>query len=126
VTLGKGMFFAECHLEHSAKTPSPLPSAVTATFLYRVLTDTRQSTIKSTRQRSRCRCTVRRALFTECHTRQRLCRVFFRLCLVLQALGKALDSGSVNALIFRTITLRISKPILCLMDYTLYNTNKQQ
>src|SRR5688572_7404345 len=110
------MFFTECHLEHSAKTPSRLPSAMTTTFLYRVPTGTRQSPIKSARQRSRCRCTVRRALFTECHTRQRLCRVFSGFCQVLQALGKALDSGSVKALIFRTITLRISKPILCLIE----------
>jgi hypothetical protein len=50
--------------------------------------------IKSTRQRSRCRCTVRRALFTKCHTRQSCCRVFIGLCRVLQALSKASDSGS--------------------------------
>jgi hypothetical protein len=31
-TRQSGNFFAECHLEHSAKAPSPLPSAVTATF----------------------------------------------------------------------------------------------
>jgi hypothetical protein len=42
---------------------------------------------KSIRQRGRCRCTVRRAFFAECYTRQRLCRL-------LQALGKAVDSGS--------------------------------
>jgi hypothetical protein len=35
---------------------------------------------KSTRQRRLCRCTVCRALFAECGTRQRLCRVFLRLC----------------------------------------------
>jgi hypothetical protein len=34
VTLDKDNFFAECHLEHSAKASSPLPSAVTAAFLY--------------------------------------------------------------------------------------------
>jgi hypothetical protein len=38
---------------------------------------------KSTRQRRLCRCTVCRALFAECDTRQRLCRVFLRLCRVL-------------------------------------------
>jgi hypothetical protein len=38
-----------------------------------------------------------RELCVECHTRQSLCRVFFRLCRVLQALGKALDSGSERA-----------------------------
>jgi hypothetical protein len=36
-TLGKGNSFAECHLGHPAKTPSPSPGAVTAAFLYRVL-----------------------------------------------------------------------------------------
>jgi hypothetical protein len=35
-TLGKGNSFAECHLGHSAKTPSPSPSAITAAFLCRV------------------------------------------------------------------------------------------
>jgi hypothetical protein len=37
-----------------------------------------------TRQKSRYRCTVRRALFAECHTRQRFCQVFFSFaeCLV--------------------------------------------
>jgi hypothetical protein len=42
-TLSKGILFAECHLVHSAKTPSPLPAVVTATFLCRVPCDTRQS-----------------------------------------------------------------------------------
>jgi hypothetical protein len=51
-----------------------------------------ECSIKNTRQRSRCRCTVRRALSAECHTRQRLCRVFFR-----QTLSKTLDSGSACA-----------------------------
>jgi hypothetical protein len=49
---------------------------------------------KSTRQRRLCRCTVCRAFFVECHTRQSLCRVFLRLCRVLRALGKAPVSGS--------------------------------
>jgi hypothetical protein len=49
---------------------------------------------KSTRQRSLCRCTVYRALFAECYTRQSLCRVFLRLRRVLPALGEAIDSGS--------------------------------
>jgi hypothetical protein len=49
---------------------------------------------KSTRQRRLCRCIVCRAFFVECHTRQRLYRVFLRLCRVLRALGKAVDSGS--------------------------------
>jgi hypothetical protein len=50
---------------------------------------------KSTRQRRLCRCTVCRAFFAECYTRQSLCRVFLRLRRVLQALGEAIDSGSV-------------------------------
>jgi hypothetical protein len=94
-------FFAECNAcdtrqrgtlcrvllgRHSAKTPSPSPVAVTDTFLYRVL--------PGTRQRRLYRCIVCRAFFVECHTRQSLCRVFFRLCRVLRALGKALVSGS--------------------------------
>jgi hypothetical protein len=49
---------------------------------------------KSTRQRRLCRCTVCRAFFAECNTRQSLCRVFLRLRRVLQALGEAIDSGS--------------------------------
>jgi hypothetical protein len=62
------------------------PGAVTATLLCRVLPGTRQSLCrvpkKSTRQRRLCRCTVLRALFAECDTRQSLCRVFFKLCRV--------------------------------------------
>jgi hypothetical protein len=50
---------------------------------------------KNTRQRRLCRCTVCRVFFAECYTRQRFCRVFLRLRRVLQALGKAPDSGSV-------------------------------
>jgi hypothetical protein len=49
---------------------------------------------KSTRQRRLCRCTMCRALFVECDTQQSLCRVFLSLCRVLQALGKAVGSGS--------------------------------
>jgi hypothetical protein len=41
-TLGKGNSFAECHLGHSAKTPSPSSGAVTAAFLCRVFSGTRQ------------------------------------------------------------------------------------
>jgi hypothetical protein len=35
-TLGKNNSFVECHLGHSAKTPSPSPGVVTAAFLCRV------------------------------------------------------------------------------------------
>jgi hypothetical protein len=52
--------------------------------------------IKRTQKKSRCRCTVRRALFAECHTWQSLRRVFSRLCRVLQTLGKEPDSDSVH------------------------------
>jgi hypothetical protein len=83
-TLGKDGSFAECCPGHSAKTPSPSPGTVTAAFLCRVLSG----------QRRLCRCTVCRAFFVECDTRQSLCRVFLRLCRVLQALGKGGDSGS--------------------------------
>jgi hypothetical protein len=40
-----GNFFVECHLEHSAEAPSPLPGVVTAAFLCRVPTDTRQKVL---------------------------------------------------------------------------------
>jgi hypothetical protein len=98
-TLGKGNFFVECHLGHSAKTSSlstqrrngcfSLPSAPWLSVNLFA-----ECPRKSTRQRRLCQCTVCRALFAECDTRQSLCRVFLRLCLVLQALGKAGDSGS--------------------------------
>jgi hypothetical protein len=86
-TLGKGNPFAECHLGHSAKTPSPSPGAVTAAFLCRV-PDKKYS--------------AKKALPMHC-VPSPLCRVrhsaktlpsVLRLCRVLQALGKAVDSGS--------------------------------
>jgi hypothetical protein len=83
------LFFAEYHLIHLAKVSS-LPSvtktlgkgAVSVTGRrdgdfsfaeYRMTLDKifDECPIKSTRQRSSCRCTVR-ALFGECYTRQRL------------------------------------------------------
>jgi hypothetical protein len=71
--------FAECHRRHSAKDPSLSLGAVTVTFLCRVSTTLgkffAECPTKSTRQRDRCRCTVRRAFFAECYTRQSLCRV---------------------------------------------------
>jgi hypothetical protein len=50
-TLGKGNSFVECHLGHSVKTPSPSHIAVTATFLCRVLSGTRQTTLPSAREK---------------------------------------------------------------------------
>jgi hypothetical protein len=50
-TLGKGNSFAECRRGHSAKTPSPSPVAVTAAFLCRVLSGTRQTTLPSAREK---------------------------------------------------------------------------
>jgi hypothetical protein len=81
-----------CRVPHSVKLGSrqraPLPSA-------------KHSAQVGTRQRSLCRCTVCRAFFAECYTRQSLCRVFLRLRRVLPALGEEVDSGSV-ALCFYT------------------------
>jgi hypothetical protein len=50
-TLGKGNSFAECHPGHSAKTPSPSPGAITAAFLCRVLSGTRQTSLPSAREK---------------------------------------------------------------------------
>jgi hypothetical protein len=50
-TLGKRNSFAECHPGHSAKTPSSSPGAVTAAFLYRVLSGTRQTSLPSSREK---------------------------------------------------------------------------
>jgi hypothetical protein len=51
-TLGKDNSFAECHQGHSAKPPSPLPGAVTAAFLCRVLSGTRQTSLLSAREKA--------------------------------------------------------------------------
>jgi hypothetical protein len=108
-----GGLFAECPRGHSAKMYS-LPSASGKTLGKDAVSVTRHRNgrfslpsapwhsanlfaeypRKSTRQRRLCRCTVCRAFFAECHTRQSLCRVFLRLCRVLRALGKASVSGS--------------------------------
>ena len=56
--------------------------------------------IKSTRQRNLCRLTFCRRLFTECCTRQRLCRVQSSLCWVHSAPGKAPESSSVRTLAY--------------------------
>jgi hypothetical protein len=67
---------------------------VTVTFLCRVPNDTRQSLCrvpdKKYSAKRLCRCTVRRAFFAECYTRQSLCRVYNSLCRVLRHTAKAL------------------------------------
>jgi hypothetical protein len=107
-TLGKDNFFVECHQGHSAKPPSPSHGAVTAAFLCRVLPGTWQRGLPSAREKALGKEGFADALFAEpslpsvtlgkafaeCHTRQSLCRVFLRFRRVLQALGKAIDSGS--------------------------------
>jgi hypothetical protein len=50
-TLGEANFFAECHLGHSANTPSPSTGVVTAAFLCRVFSGTRQTALPSVREK---------------------------------------------------------------------------
>jgi hypothetical protein len=50
-TLGKDNSFAECHQGHSVKPTSPSPGAVTAAFLCRVLSGTRQTYLPSAREK---------------------------------------------------------------------------
>jgi hypothetical protein len=64
-TLGKANIFAECHKGHSAKPPSPLPGAVTAAFLCRVLSGTRQIFLPSAREKALGKEGFADALFTE-------------------------------------------------------------
>jgi hypothetical protein len=49
--LGKDNSFVECHWGHSAKPPSPSHGAVTAAFLCRVLSGTRQTSLPSAREK---------------------------------------------------------------------------
>jgi hypothetical protein len=63
--LGKANFFAECHKRHSVKPPSPSPGAVTATFLCRVLSGTRQRVLPSARQKALGKEGFADALFAE-------------------------------------------------------------
>jgi hypothetical protein len=87
--LDKANFFAECHKRHSAKPPSPSPGAVTATFLCRVLSSTRQRVVPSARQKALGKEGFADALFAEPSLPSVL-----RLHRVLQTLGKAIDFGS--------------------------------
>jgi hypothetical protein len=64
-TLGKNNFFAECHHGHSAKLPSPSPGAVTAAFLCRVLSGTRQRSLPSSREKALSKEGFADALFAE-------------------------------------------------------------
>jgi hypothetical protein len=64
-TLDKDNFFAECHHGHSAKLPSPSPGAVTATFLCRVLSSTRQRSLLSAREKALGKEGFADALFAE-------------------------------------------------------------
>jgi hypothetical protein len=97
-TLGKAAFFAECCQEDTRHrylrcrvSPLTLGKAVVSVTRRRngrfslpsapwhSAKKFAECPRKSTRQRSLCRCTVRRAFFVECYTRQSLCRVFLRL-----------------------------------------------
>jgi hypothetical protein len=64
-TLGKDNFFAECHKGHSAKPPSPSPGVVTAAFLCRVLSGTRQKGLPSAREKALGKEGFADALFVE-------------------------------------------------------------
>jgi hypothetical protein len=103
-----GKLFAKCHLEHSAKALFPLPVTVTAAFLCRAPVTLGEvfveCPIKSTQQRSHCRCTVHRALFAECR------RVFYSLRRVLQTLSKETDFDSEDDLSNNTNVLQ--RPIV--------------
>jgi hypothetical protein len=57
--------FPECHQGHSAKPPSPSPGAVTAAFLCRVLSGTRQTSLPSAREKALGKEGFADALFAE-------------------------------------------------------------
>jgi hypothetical protein len=90
-TLGKGNSFAECHLGHSAKTPSPSPGVVTAAFLYRVHPGTRQSLCRVPEKKY----SAKKALSMHC-VPSSLCRVRHSKK-PLPSVFKALPSASVDS-----------------------------
>jgi hypothetical protein len=89
-TLGKGNFFAECHLGHSAKMPSPSTRRHNGCFS---LPSAPLALGKPLCRVPKKKYSTKKALPMHC-VPSPLCRVFLRLCRVLQALGKAGDSGS--------------------------------
>jgi hypothetical protein len=122
-TFGKGSVAVTNHRDNNFSLPSTLRH-LTNIFA--------ECPIKSTRQRSLCRCTVRRAFFAECNTRQSLRRVFSRLCRVLQTLSKEADSDSALRCLWTMADIldstecfgRLGQPILrCLeriLSFSLY------
>jgi DNA-directed RNA polymerase subunit RPC12/RpoP len=110
-TLGKEWAFVECHsvgTRHRLRRRQLAPWQWLFFAEYRVTLGKvfAECPIKNNRQRSRCRCTVHRALFVECHTRQSLRRVFFRLCRVFKSLGKETVSGSVHCVLGMSIGIK--------------------
>ena len=113
LTHGKEAKFAEClefdtwknrnvcrvpEIWHSANAPWPSPLRH-VTFFRRASVSALgkvfvECPIENTRQRAVCRYCRWRVQFAECCTRQILCRVFFGLCRVPVAHGKATVSGS--------------------------------
>jgi hypothetical protein len=105
ITLGKDMF-AECGKggarqravsgRHKVDGREPLPRAEGRHSAKKPLCRVPE---KSTRQRRLCRCTVCRALLPSATFGKAFVECFLRLCRVLQALGKAGDSGSALTLV---------------------------
>jgi hypothetical protein len=137
LALGKDGLFAECCLEDTRQryllcrvSPGTLDKSVISvtrrrnglfslpSALWHSAKRFVECPIKSTRQRSLCRCSLCRVFFAECDTRQSLCRVFLRLRRVLQALGKAIDSGSDTLSPFRVCVIngRLHLALLCLLS----------
>ena len=99
--IGKHGCFAECQIPDTRQTRRDSLYVVMLLFFCQASVSVlgkvfAECPIKNTRQRDvyrHCRC---RVLFAECYTRQILCRVFFGLCRVPVAHGKATVSGSVS------------------------------